>query len=120
MCLARRIRRDVVERGRTVESVLTQWATFVKPGYSSFVEPSLTLADHIIPRARDNATAIKMLARDIERRVHGYTGAAFAVRSPVARGGGARGAAAGGSDCSSSGGGGGGGGGDDSGSAAPM
>jgi uridine kinase len=85
VCLARRLRRDVVERGRTVESVLEQWSTFVKPGFRQFVEPSLTSADLIIPRARDNATAIKMLSRDIERRVHGYTGA---LSSPA--GGGAR------------------------------
>jgi uridine kinase len=84
VCLSRRLRRDVVERGRTVDSVLDQWARFVKPGFVQFVQPSLSLADLIIPRARDNTTAIKMLARDIERRVHGYVGAAL-IGSPVAR-----------------------------------
>jgi len=82
VCLARRIRRDVVERGRTVDSVLDQWAKFVKPGFTAFVAPSLALADLIIPRARDNVTAIKMLARDIERRVHGYAGAISSALSP--------------------------------------
>lgn len=72
VCLARRLKRDVVERGRTVESVLNQWALFVKPGYRQFVEPSLTFADLIIPRARENETAINLLARDLERRVFSF------------------------------------------------
>lgn len=73
VCLARRLKRDVVERGRTVESVLDQWALFVKPGYRQFVEPSLTFADLIIPRARENETAINILARDLERRVRQFS-----------------------------------------------
>lgn len=72
VCLARRLKRDVVERGRTVESVLNQWALFVKPGYRQFVEPSLTFADLIIPRARENETAINILARDLVRRVKNF------------------------------------------------
>jgi uridine kinase len=71
VCLARRLRRDIVERGRTVESVLAQYLRHVKPGFTQFVAPSMSLADFIIPRARENATAIAMLARDIQRRVDG-------------------------------------------------
>jgi uridine kinase len=71
VCLARRLRRDIVERGRTVESVLSQYLKFVKAGFTQFVAPTMTTADLIIPRARDNVTAITMLARDIERRVLG-------------------------------------------------
>lgn len=69
VCLARRLRRDIVERGRTVESVLTQYLKFVKAGFQQFVAPTMTTADLIIPRARENVTAIDMLARDIQRRV---------------------------------------------------
>lgn len=69
VCLARRLRRDLVERGRSVESVLTQYTRFVKTGFHSFVAPTMTLADVIIPRARDNVTAIELLARDLMRRV---------------------------------------------------
>lgn len=69
VCLARRLRRDLVERGRSVESVLTQYTRFVKTGFQSFVAPTMTLADLIIPRARDNDTAIELLARDLFRRV---------------------------------------------------
>ena len=65
VCLARRLRRDIVERKRDVESVLHQYQTFVKPGFETFVRPSMLHADFIIPRARDNKIAIDMLARDI-------------------------------------------------------
>lgn len=69
VCLVRRLRRDLVERGRTVESVLNQYLRFVKAGFEEFVAPSMAKADLIIPRARENAVAIDMLARDLQRRV---------------------------------------------------
>jgi uridine kinase len=62
------LRRDIVERGRTVESVLTQYLRFVKAGFESFVAPSMAFSDVIIPRAKQNVTAIELLARDIQRR----------------------------------------------------
>lgn len=68
-CRVCSLRRDLVERGRTVESVLRQYIKFVKPGFEQFVEPSMAHADLIVPRARENAVAIKMLAREIQRRV---------------------------------------------------
>lgn len=69
VCLARRLRRDIVERGRTVESVLAQYLKFVKPGYERFVAPSMSAADFVIPRAKENTVAISMLAHDVSRRV---------------------------------------------------
>lgn len=69
VCLARRLRRDIVERARSVDSVLQQYQKFVKPGYEMFVRPSMQHADLIIPRARENHTAILLLARDILQRV---------------------------------------------------
>lgn len=64
-----RLSRDLTQRGRTPESVITQYLKFVKPGYHQFVAPSMTFADLIVPRARDNVVAINMLAREIQRRV---------------------------------------------------
>ena len=49
--LARRILRDVCERGRTMESVINQYITTVKPMHEEFVEPSKKYADVIIPKA---------------------------------------------------------------------
>jgi len=50
ICLARRLKRDVEERGRSVDSVLVQYHRFVKPGYHTFIAPSMREADLIIPR----------------------------------------------------------------------
>ena len=47
--LARRLERDIRERGRTPESVLTQYLTTVRPMHNEFVEPSKRHADIIIP-----------------------------------------------------------------------
>ncbi|MGM9535935.1 MAG: uridine kinase, partial [Intestinibacter sp.] len=52
--LMRRILRDTKERGRTVESVLNQYVTTVKPMHEQFVEPSKKYADIIIPRGGEN------------------------------------------------------------------
>jgi len=48
--------------------VLTQYLRFVKAGFESFVAPSMAFSDVIIPRAKQNVTAIELLARDIQRR----------------------------------------------------
>ena len=57
----RRLKRDVAERGRTMESVIDQYQTTVKPMYLEFVEPSKRYADIIIPQGGHNAVAIDLL-----------------------------------------------------------
>lgn len=61
VCLVRRLRRDIAERGRSIESVLLQYMMFVRPGYTNFIEPSRSFADILVPRARDNHIAIEMV-----------------------------------------------------------
>jgi uridine kinase len=63
--LLRRILRDTQERGRSVESILTQYITTVKPMHEEFVEPSKKYADVIIPRGGENAPAVHMLVEYI-------------------------------------------------------
>ncbi len=63
--LLRRIVRDTKERGRSLESVLNQYITSVKPMHEEFVEPSKKYADVIIPRGGKNAPAVKMLVEYI-------------------------------------------------------
>ena len=63
--LARRIMRDVCDRGRTMESVITQYTTTVKPMHEEFVEPSKKYADVIIPEGGFNSVAVRMLIRNI-------------------------------------------------------
>jgi uridine kinase len=50
--LARRIKRDIVERGRTIEGVLKAYHKFVKPAHIEFVRPTMKYADLIVPRGR--------------------------------------------------------------------
>ncbi len=57
ICLARRIKRDVEKRGRTLNSVLDQYIKTVKPMYHEFVEPSKRYADIIIPEGGYNEVA---------------------------------------------------------------
>lgn len=59
--LIRRILRDVKERGRSLESVITQYTTTVKPMHEQFVEPSKRHADIIIPYGGQNEIALSML-----------------------------------------------------------
>ena len=59
--LIRRLRRDVEERGRTVESVVTQYLEVVRPGHFQFVEPTKIYADLIVPEGGDNDKALQVL-----------------------------------------------------------
>ena len=57
----RRLQRDLAERGRTVQSVIEQYLTTVKPMHLEFVEPSKRYADVIVPQGGHNVVAIDML-----------------------------------------------------------
>ena len=64
--LIRRIVRDVNERGRTLESVINQYISTVKPMHEQFVEPYKKYADIIIPRGGKNDVAIDMIVHRIK------------------------------------------------------
>ena len=64
--LARRILRDVCERGRTMQSVIEQYTTTVKPMHEEFVEPSKKHADVIIPEGGFNSVAVNMIIENIK------------------------------------------------------
>ena len=63
--ILRRIMRDVKHRGRSLESVVTQYMTTVKPMHEQFVEPSKKYADIIIPEGGENRVAIDMVNQRI-------------------------------------------------------
>jgi len=63
--LLRRIRRDIRDRGRSLESVMHQYINTVKPMHLEFVEPSKQWADVIIPRGSDNKVAVDMVVTKI-------------------------------------------------------
>lgn len=68
--LARRILRDVCERGRTMQSVIDQYTTTVKPMHEEFVEPSKRYADVIIPEGGFNSVAVGMLIENIRSLIN--------------------------------------------------
>jgi uridine kinase len=70
--LIRRIRRDMEERGRTIESILAQYERTVRPMHLEFVEPSKRLADVIIPGGGYNQVAIDMVLARIAALLEAY------------------------------------------------
>lgn len=64
--LIRRMQRDITERGRTVESVIKQYQSTVRPMHLEFVEPSKRYADVIIPEGGFNTAALDMVVARIE------------------------------------------------------
>ncbi len=64
--LMRRIRRDTIERARSVDSVLTQYSQTVKPMHEQFIEPSKKYADLIIPRGGENLTGINIFTEHLQ------------------------------------------------------
>jgi len=63
--IVRRIQRDIEERGRTLESVITQYLTTVKPSHEQFIEPTKKYADLIIPEGGYNKVAIDIMVSKI-------------------------------------------------------
>ena len=66
----RRLLRDVQERGRSMESVVNQYISTVRPMHESFVEPSKKYADIIIPEGGSNTVAIDLLITKISSIIH--------------------------------------------------
>ncbi|RKM59508.1 uridine kinase [Butyrivibrio sp. XB500-5] len=64
--LMRRIIRDMAERARSIESILTQYRDTVKPMHEQFIEPSKKYADIIIPRGGENLTGIGILQQHLK------------------------------------------------------
>ncbi len=67
----RRLRRDLAERGRTVESVIEQYIVTVRPMHMQFVEPSKRYADVIIPEGGHNLVSIDLISGKIRERLAG-------------------------------------------------
>ena len=63
--LIRRLVRDMNERGRSLDSVITQYTTTVKPMHEEFVEPSKKYADIIVPEGGNNYVALNMIIEKI-------------------------------------------------------
>ncbi|WP_018127837.1 uridine kinase [Balneola vulgaris] len=68
--LLRRLKRDINQRGRTVENVMEQYQKFVRPMHLEFVQPSKRYADIIIPRGGKNKVALEMVLALIQNKLN--------------------------------------------------
>jgi uridine kinase len=66
ICFIRRLKRDIHERGRNVDSVISQYQETVRPMYFQFIEPAKRHADIIIPQGGKNLVAIDLLTTKIQ------------------------------------------------------
>jgi uridine kinase len=64
--LMRRIQRDMVERGRSLDNIMAQYMGTVKPMYHEFIEPTKRYADLIVPEGGENHVAIDLLVTKIK------------------------------------------------------
>ena len=69
--ICRRIKRDVNKRGRSLESVITQYQQTVKPMHEKYVEPSKKYADIVVPEGGKNLVALAMIQGYISRYLEG-------------------------------------------------
>lgn len=67
--LIRVLRRDVVERGRTIEDLVNRYQTIIKPMHNLHIEPTKAYADIIVPLGGSNSVAINMLREFIQTKV---------------------------------------------------
>ena len=67
--LCRRVKRDVNKRGRSLESVLVQYQTTVKPMHEKYVEPSKKYANLVVPEGGKNQVALDMIIGRIQRHL---------------------------------------------------
>ena len=71
--ILRRIVRDVRDRGRSLDSVINQYLTTVKPMHEQFVEPSKRNADIIVPHGGHNRVALEMVMERVRAHLEGKT-----------------------------------------------
>lgn len=71
ICFIRRLTRDLVERGRTMESVVKQYLETVRPSFLEFVEPTKRYADVIIPEGGLNPVASEMVIARLKSLING-------------------------------------------------
>jgi len=68
--LIRRLKRDIAERGRSIEEVLNRYQTTLKPMHQQFIEPMKEYADIIIPNNKYNTVAVDIVKTIINERLY--------------------------------------------------
>ncbi|XP_037941766.1 uridine-cytidine kinase-like 1 [Teleopsis dalmanni] len=67
--LARRLKRDISQRGRDLKGVLKQYLTMVKPSYANYIAPTMVHADIIVPRGGENKVAICLIVQHVHTQL---------------------------------------------------
>ncbi|NWR81330.1 UCKL1 protein, partial [Centropus unirufus] len=67
--LVRRLRRDISERGRDIEGVIKQYNKFVKPAFDQHIQPTMRLADIVVPRGSGNTVAIDLIVQHVHSQL---------------------------------------------------
>jgi len=79
--LARRLKRDITQRGRDIKGVMTQYENHVKPAYDRYIAPTMQHADIIVPRGGENEVAINLIVQHVQTQL---TARGFKLRSKLA------------------------------------
>lgn len=66
---ARRLKRDITQRGRNRDNVFKQYFKFVKPAFSHYIAPGMAHADIIIPRGSENMVAIGLIVQHVHTQL---------------------------------------------------
>ncbi|RMB95784.1 hypothetical protein DUI87_27898 [Hirundo rustica rustica] len=64
-----RLRRDISERGRDIEGVIKQYNKFVKPAFDQYIQPTMRLADIVVPRGSGNTVAIDLIVQHVHSQL---------------------------------------------------
>ncbi|XP_059905565.1 uridine-cytidine kinase-like 1 isoform X2 [Gadus macrocephalus] len=71
--LVRRLRRDITERGRDIGGVIKQYNKYVKPAFDQYIEPTMRLADIVVPRGGGNMVAIDLIVQHVHSQLEETT-----------------------------------------------
>lgn len=67
--LVRRLRRDISERGRDIEGVIKQYNKFVKPAFDQYIQPTMRVADIVVPWGSGNTVAIDLIVQHMHSQL---------------------------------------------------
>ncbi|XP_054848797.1 uridine-cytidine kinase-like 1 [Eublepharis macularius] len=67
--LVRRLKRDIMERGRDVVGVIKQYSKFVKPAFEQYIEPTVQAADIVVPRGGENFVALDLIVQHVHSQL---------------------------------------------------
>uniref|UniRef100_A0A670I6M3 Uridine-cytidine kinase n=1 Tax=Podarcis muralis TaxID=64176 RepID=A0A670I6M3_PODMU len=76
--LVRRLKRDIMERGREVAGVIKQYSKFVKPAFEQYIEPTMQAADIVVPRGGENFVALDLIVQHVHSQLEKVRRAALA------------------------------------------